>query len=91
LGRADNTVPAGKPCRLPVDCPSSSSNALPGSALFDLRFSGLVLTKAAPNVTVVRVKFENASQVLHGLWKLLACSQNMGNGVHRRDRPLVVP
>jgi hypothetical protein len=90
LGRVDNTAPVGKPCRPPADCPSSNSNALPESALLICGF-WLMLTKAAPDVTVVRVEFENASQVLHGLWELLTCSQNMGNGVHCRDRPLVVP
>jgi hypothetical protein len=91
LGRVDNTAPVGKPCRPPEDCPSSNSNALPEISFVDLRFFWLMLTKATPDVTVVRVEFENASQVFHGLWELLTCSQNMGNGVHCRDRPLVVP
>jgi hypothetical protein len=53
--------------------------------------AGLRLTKAAPDLTVVWVEFEDASQVLHGLWKFLTCPQDMRNGVHRGGRPLIVP
>lgn len=77
------------PCKLLEDCPSSDSNALSLLAGSAATHWG-ALTKASPHVTVIRIKLQYASQILHRLGKLLSRSQDVRDGVHCGDRPLVV-
>lgn len=48
-----------------------------------------VLTETAPDVTVCGVNFQNGAQVLYSGWKSILGTQDAGNALHSRYRPLV--
>lgn len=47
-------------------------------------------TETAPNITIVRINLENILQVLDGGGKLLHAPEDARDGLHSRDRPIVV-
>lgn len=47
-------------------------------------------TKTAPDFAVVGVDFYNVPQILDGSGELLQAAQDARNGLHGRDRPVVV-
>lgn len=47
-------------------------------------------TEIAPGLPILRIELQDGLEVLNGFGELLARAQNLRDGTHGRDRPLVM-